>query len=1379
MAIHRVRFYGAAAGAALLVLACAGRGRGAAAAPEPEDLRRGLITTFQDQARPAPSEVVRLEPTIALALKDGEAAHPRLLGDGGTVVWKGYLNVLRSGNYRFQANLRGKFRLTVGGKEVLAGDVQDELPALKEGAEVRLESGVAPLVAEYTRPAGAARVEVFWKGPGFRLEPLPYDALGYLPKEAPPALGAQAKVEQGRFLAEEHSCAKCHLPAAADAMAKTLTARQGPDLSKAGGRVHPGWIEAWLESPAKMRPGTAMPALFADDDNGRAERHAVTHYLASLGGPVAANPKPPSEKDVKASETRGQKLFMTIGCVACHGLEKTEKGENKKESGPAFIAAAPAHFPLTGLGGKTTPEKLAEYLQDPTGTDPASRMPHMLLQGPEALDLARYLCQPGKDDVKPDLSDAPGKDKLSDAQVDDLGKRLVVAKGCVNCHTIAPGGQPLAPALKVPALEDLAKISAAGCIAPLSDKHLRAPAFDFSEADCEALRAFLTEGLKGAGTPAPAYTARETTRQMNCIACHAKDGEGGLTTDVVDQLRKFENAENAEAVAPPTLTGVGHKLRTAWLKQVLLSAARARPWMSLRMPQFGEPNVGRLPEALAAMEGAAPDDDVHKTPLTAAKIEAGRTLIGKSAFGCISCHDLAGIPNTGTRGPDLAGMNQRVRYEWYLRWLEQPQRMQPGTRMPQVFTDGKSLLATVLNGAAAAQADALWGYLSLGPGLPLPEGLETTPKGIVLKVKDRPYLLRTFMPDAGSRAVAVGFPSGVSAAFDAHTCRLAYAWSGQFLDASPVWDGRGGNPAHVLGPHIWNAPAGCPVAATTSNEPPDFAARAKDPAFGGGLPEGKLFDGVPLLHFDGYSEDKDGVPTFRYHLQAGTDDRLDVSERITALRNGAAAGVARHFALQAPAHQNAWLLAGDCAGEPKLLDAKGEALPLDLKAGAAETPAAAKAVVLPQSGDHVIVLTLSAAPDAAVWRVQKGGAGWQVLLRIPSQAPDGKIQADLDVWVPYRNEPELIKGTAFGAVAPSGRAGGKAYDERPGPEMRRMWRAGGRGVRDVRPRLLRPPSRGRGRRGRAGRLLELPLDRQRPRRAVLGRPGRRRPYGARRLLFLMVVSRPVWNPKRDRHEPNPPAGRIFSDGRRRPGRRAGLRQEGHPRRYHRRQPQGRRPADARRRLALYRPLRQCRHRRRRPARKGNRPDQDLHRQGRSDRRLGQVQEFSARFHRRSQAASSSPTTASSISTTRSRWTSRRRCRSRWAATTRSRSGSTARNSFPTTRCGQPPRTRTMRRSSSSRARTSCSSRSATSPAAGKSTSRRNCRRPFRPRSWTNWRRISPRPPHPPARPPTAPRPPTTASSRCPCPRTASSKSAAWRCGPTASCWPARAAARSG
>src|SRR5439155_565989 len=80
------------------------------------------------------------------------------------------------------------------------------------------------------------------------------------------------------------------------------------------------------------------------------------------------------------------------------------------------------------------------------------------------------------------------------------------------------------------------------------------------------------------------------------------------------------------------------------------------------------------------------------------------------------------------------------------------------------------------------QADAVWTYLSLGPTLPLPEVLEP-PRGLVLTVTDRPVLLRSFMPEAGSRAVAVGYPGGVAAVFDPAPCLMAYAWSVPCLDA--------------------------------------------------------------------------------------------------------------------------------------------------------------------------------------------------------------------------------------------------------------------------------------------------------------------------------------------------------------------------------------------------------------------------------------------------------------------------------------------------------------------------------------------------------------------------------------------------------------------
>ena len=66
---------------------------------------------------------------------------------------------------------------------------------------------------------------------------------------------------------------------------------------------------------------------------------------------------------------------------------------------------------------------------------------------------------------------------------------------------------------------------------------------------------------------------------------------------------------------------------------------------------------------------------------------------------------------------DLATIGQRVRYEWYERWMHQPLRMAPGTRMPQAFVDGKSTLSTVLNGDPKGQAETMWAYLSLGPRL--------------------------------------------------------------------------------------------------------------------------------------------------------------------------------------------------------------------------------------------------------------------------------------------------------------------------------------------------------------------------------------------------------------------------------------------------------------------------------------------------------------------------------------------------------------------------------------------------------------------------------------------------------------------------------------
>ena len=571
-------------------------------------------------------------------------------------------------------------------------------------------------MAEFERLPGAARLELSWESKEFRPEPLPPDALRHLPDQAPRRLSTDSAAERGRFLVEEHNCTACHQPDDADRIAKGLNSRPGPDLSSVGARVYAGWIYRWLEAPERIRPGAVMPRLFADDETGRAERYAVARYLASLGGPLPQH----REDGKKGNAERGKKLFASIGCLACHAK------------------------PLQDLAGKTAVGPLAAYLKDPLAIDPSGRMPSLLLKPQEAEDLACFLCQPDGARAATGLPAPPGKaplvavfrrvedraDELAawqklpvEAQIIDLGQRVVIARGCNNCHTIAPDGKPFASVLARTSFDDLKKPAnqERGCLAAVPAKG--APWFVFSATERREVRLFLTEGTRGAGSPAPAFAARAALSRFNCLACHIHNGAGGLSADLIGDLRRLGRADNDEAVVPPPLTGVAHKLQARWLRAVLTEGRRARPWLNLRMPQFGPANVGTLPQGLAALEGTDPDEKTPAIPATAARLEAGRQLVGRSALACISCHDLAGIPSSGPRGPDLATLTQRVRPDWYRRWLEQPQRLAPGTRMPSVFSKGKSLVENVLGGSADAQAEAIWAYLAQGPRLPLPDGV--------------------------------------------------------------------------------------------------------------------------------------------------------------------------------------------------------------------------------------------------------------------------------------------------------------------------------------------------------------------------------------------------------------------------------------------------------------------------------------------------------------------------------------------------------------------------------------------------------------------------------------------------------------------------------
>ena len=115
---------------------------------------------------------------------------------------------------------------------------------------------------------------------------------------------------------------------------------------------------------------------------------------------------------------------------------------------------------------------------------------------------------------------------------------------------------------------------------------------------------------------------------------------------------------------------------------------------------------------------------------------------------------------------------------------------------------------------------------------------------------DRPYVQRVFMPSAGPAAIAVALPGAQNFCWDAGECRLRYAWSGPFIDASAYWRGNGNSLAVLPAEPWWSAAKG--------TFPLQF-----------GTAPGKV-------KFLGYKLDG-GVPEFHYRI-----GETEVFEKITA-----------------------------------------------------------------------------------------------------------------------------------------------------------------------------------------------------------------------------------------------------------------------------------------------------------------------------------------------------------------------------------------------------------------------------------------------------------------------------------------------------------------
>ena len=134
--------------------------------------------------------------------------------------------------------------------------------------------------------------------------------------------------------------------------------------------------------------------------------------------------------------------------------------------------------------------------------------------------------------------------------------------------------------------------------------------------------------------------------------------------------------------------------------------------------------IGRMPGFAPWAKGIAEGLSLeHGLPLTVepVKVDAGKATIGErligenGGFNCVQCHSVGLRGATAVfeaPGIDLAFTRERIRAEYYARWVMHPLRIDPETKMPRFADDeGKTPLGEVLGGRAAEQFDAIWQYL--------------------------------------------------------------------------------------------------------------------------------------------------------------------------------------------------------------------------------------------------------------------------------------------------------------------------------------------------------------------------------------------------------------------------------------------------------------------------------------------------------------------------------------------------------------------------------------------------------------------------------------------------------------------------------------------
>ena len=564
----------------------------------------------------------------------------------------GFIKAERNMKAKFFALGSGNATMSINGQVVF----RDFDFAKDQAYEVQLKKGFNKLNINYTSPEkGSAYFRLYW------------EAIEYFPKEPVPASvlfhegGNKDAIEshlkrKGLSLALENNCFSCHDTGRDVQIPELKTSKIS--LNDLGSRLNTAWVSEWLKNPKNLRHNANMPMMLKNLPEAEWDKAAkdISTYLTADG----------KESKLEGGDAKlGEVTFGELGCASCHTFE------SEVEDGFAIS--------LKYAGFKFKAGALKEFLLNPKKHNASIKMPDFKLSADEAGNLAKYIRS---------ASSQRKAEKVSGDAVS--GAKYFAKLNCASCHDYKEAkGKTIAGIFG----------KSGGCLTSGGDGK---PYYGLDQKDRDALTLYLSKGQESLAHNDPIEFSNRAIESYNCTSCHTRDG----------QAANWKSSINLPSSIPPSLTHTGEKIPGDFLTKIFTGEldGKMRPWMKARMPKFDQ-HAEVLAEGLNAAHGFSNEKD--NLALGAEQV-TGSKLIQQTGFACIICHgvgDTKALAPFAAPGPNLQLAGQRLRHEYYLRWMLNPQRAEPTTPMTKFSNDHKKTAVKEFDGDATKQFNAIWDYI--------------------------------------------------------------------------------------------------------------------------------------------------------------------------------------------------------------------------------------------------------------------------------------------------------------------------------------------------------------------------------------------------------------------------------------------------------------------------------------------------------------------------------------------------------------------------------------------------------------------------------------------------------------------------------------------